>query len=235
MISSRVAIVTGTSRGIGLYLAQQLVANGWSVVGCGRSHEGPITSERFAYVQADVSDPTAALGVCDVAWRLHGRVDALVNNAGVAAMNHAMTTPAEDVDRILRVNVFGTFLFAREAAKLMIRRQHGRIVNLSSVAVPLRLPGESIYVVSKAAVEELTRVLAQELGPFGITVNVVGPGPVDTDLIRGVPEAKIDDVVSMQAIRRRCTLEDVWNAVEFFLCEESSMVTGQVLYLGVAS
>jgi 3-oxoacyl-[acyl-carrier protein] reductase len=147
-------------------------------------------------------------------------------------MNHAVTTPMETVRELFETNFVGAFLFCREAAKLMQRRKHGRIVNLTSVAVPLRLAGEAAYAASKSAVETLTRVLAAELGPFSITVNAVGPGPIATDLIRNVPEAKIRDVVERQAIKRMTSLHDVTNVVDFFIRPDSEMVTGQVIYLG---
>ncbi|NNL30780.1 MAG: SDR family oxidoreductase, partial [Gemmatimonadetes bacterium] len=111
----------------------------------------------------------------------------------------------------------------------------GRIVNFSTVAVPLALEGEAAYAASKAAVESLTRVLAKELGSMGITVNAVGPTPIDTDLVRGVPEEKIQALVARQAIGRLGRYEDVTNVVDFYLRPESSFVTGQVVYLGGVS
>jgi 3-oxoacyl-[acyl-carrier protein] reductase len=111
----------------------------------------------------------------------------------------------------------------------------GRIVNVSTVAVPLRLEGEAIYAASKAAVETMTRILARELAPLGITCNAVGPTPIETDLIRNVPREKIDRLIASQAIHRLGQPRDVANVVDFFLRPESDFVTGQVVYLGGVS
>ena len=128
--------------------------------------------------------------------------------------------------------MLGCFLFCREAAKLMKKERHGRIVNFSTVAVPLKLEGEAAYVASKAAVEGLTDVLSREFADFGITVNTIGPVPIETDLIRAVPKDKIDGLVDRQSIRRLGRFEDVSNVIDFYLQPGSSFITGQCIYLG---
>ena len=114
----------------------------------------------------------------------------------------------------------------------MQAKQKGCIVNFTTVAVPLKLEGEAIYAASKAAVENLTEVLAKEFGAFGIRVNAVGPTPVETDLIRSVPKEKIDQLLAQQSIKRLGTLEDVTKVVDFYIDETNDFITGQVLYLG---
>jgi 3-oxoacyl-[acyl-carrier protein] reductase len=164
--------------------------------------------------------------------KLHGRIDGLLNNAGIASMNHALLSPGATAQAIFATNFHGTFLFCREVAKTMVRRKAGRIVNFATVATPLRLEGESLYAASKAAVESFTEVLARELGPTGVTINAIGPTPVPTDLIKSVPKAKMDALLARQAIRRFGSLDDVINVVDFFLDPRSDFVTGQVVYLG---
>ena len=114
----------------------------------------------------------------------------------------------------------------------MTQRRFGRIVNFASVAAPLKLEGEAVYAASKAAVVSFTQVAARELASFGITVNAVAPTPIATDLIKGVPAAKIDELVARQAIKRLGEFRDVTNVVDFFIRPESDFVTGQVIFLG---
>lgn len=226
-----VTVVTGTSRGIGKYLAQHYLELGHYVVGCSR---GAVDWDTKGYTHhaLDVADEQKVKRLFSAIRKTHGRVDHLINNAGIASMNHSLVTPLSTVHQVLNTNVVGSFLFCREAAKQMKGRRFGRIVNFTTVAVPLKLAGEAIYAASKAAVEVLTQILARELGEFGITVNAVGPVPIETDLIRGVPKEKIDHLVSQQAVRRLGTFEDVTNVIDFFLKTESELVTGQTLYLG---
>jgi 3-oxoacyl-[acyl-carrier protein] reductase len=226
-----VALVTGSRTGLGKFIAHQLVAQGYRVLGCSRTAPD-WTLQGYEHVLADIGDEKQVTGLASHVWRTYGRLDAAINNAGIASMNHSLLVPAETVDRIMAVNVRGTFLVSRESAKLMQRRHCGRIVNLTTVAVPLRLEGEALYAASKGAVETLTRVQAREFAAFGITVNAVGPSPVDTDLIRNVPEERLRTLVSRLAIKRMGTPQDVMNVIEFFLRPQSDFITGQVIYLG---
>jgi 3-oxoacyl-[acyl-carrier protein] reductase len=234
MPDNPVMLITGARKGIGRSLVEHYLARGWCVVGCSR---GPAAFEVEGYAHSctDIRDETAVRQLLAGVRSRFGRLRALINNAGIAAMNHAVLTPLSAVKDILETNVLGTFLLCREAAKLLRAAPHARIVNLSSVAVPLRLEGEAVYAASKAAVEMLTRVLARELAPLGITCNAVGPTPIDTDLIRGVPPEKICRLLAAQAIPRPGQPEDVANVIDFFLRPESDFVTGQVVYLGGVS
>jgi len=222
-------VITGTRKGIGAGLARYYSTRGYTVVGCSRT---PSQSEGFVQIEADVSVEEDVRRLFALVRKRYGRLDALLNNAGIAGLNHALTTPASSLMRMLETNTLGTFLCCREGAKLMQRHKFGRIINFTTVAVPLRLAGEAAYAASKAAVESLTRVLAFEFAPLGITVNAVGPTPIDTDLLSGVTRDKLEALVARQALPRMGEIGDVANVVDFFLRPESDFVTGQVLYLG---
>jgi len=226
-----VTLITGTRKGIGRYLAEHYVRQGHRVIGCSR---GPIdwAVEGYDHYVADVVDEVAVKAIFSNIRKEYGRLDHLINNAGIAAMNHCLLTPLAVVHNVLNTNLVGTFLFCREAARLMEPRRYGRIINFATVAVPLKLAGEAIYAASKAAVITLTEVLARELAAFGITVNAVGPTPVETDLIRSVPNDKIDRLLAQQAIPRLGTFEDIANVIDFYVRPESAFITGQCLYLG---
>ena len=224
-------VITGTRKGIGKEMAEHYLAEGWQVVGCSRG-ECSIEHDHYQHFALDVSDEDAVIAMARTIKASHGKVDALLNNAGIASMNHALLTPASTVTRILQTNVVGTFLFCREMSKLMRRTENGRIINFTTVAHPLNLEGEAIYAASKAAVESLTRILARELAELKITVNAIGPTPIETDLIRGVPQKKMDALLARQALGRMGEVRDVINAVDFYLRGESDFITGQVLYLG---
>jgi 3-oxoacyl-[acyl-carrier protein] reductase len=231
---SGVLLITGTRKGLGRHLADHYLAQGWRVAGCSRG-EATVQHANYTHFQLDVANEPAVVAMVHAVVEQHGQIDALINNAGIASMNHLLLTPQSSARSVLDVNFLGTFLFLREAAKAMVRQKKGRIVNFSTVAVPLQLEGEAIYAASKAAVETLTRTAAREFGAFGITVNAIGPTPVPTDLIKTVPKPKLDALVARQAIRRFGEPRDVINVVDFFLRPESDFITGQIVYLGGVS
>ncbi|MFN8366371.1 MAG: SDR family NAD(P)-dependent oxidoreductase [Candidatus Kapaibacterium sp.] len=229
--TNKIVLITGAGKGIGKYLSEYYVEQGHTVIGCSRS-ESTIQHERYHHFCGDVADEHFAKTTTSSVAKQFGRIDWLLNNAGIASMNHAMLTPGSTLERVMNTNVHGTFLFSREAARIMSRKKFGRIVNFTTVAVPLRLEGEAIYAASKAAVESLTRILAKEFAPWNVTVNAIGPCPIKTDLIKNVGDEKLNKLLQQQAIHQYGELADVSNVTDFYLSEHSSMITGQVLYLG---
>lgn len=231
MSEREVVFITGTRKGIGRFLVKHFVKKGAIVEGCSRkSIDWEI--ENYHHHIADVSEESKVKAVIDAIRKKHGRLDIVINNAGIASMNHILLTPCSMVDKIMATNFRGTFLVCRESAKLMKKHKHGRIVNISTIAAPMRLEGEAIYAASKDAITTFTQILARELADFGITCNVIGPTPIDTDLIHAIQKEKIDELVKRLPIRRFGRFEDIANVIDFFVKPESSYITGQVIYLG---
>lgn len=231
MHKNKVMLITGTRKGIGRALAEHYAGIGYHVIGCSRS---PFEEQlpNYRHCCLDVADEAAVKAMFSEIGRCEGQLDVLINNAGIASMNHSLLTPLRVANNIISTNFIGTFLFCREAARLMQLGRYGRIVNFVTVAVPLKLEGEAIYAASKAAVMSLTHVLAREFANFGITVNAIGPTPVKTDLIRGVPEEKLDALIGRQAIKRYGEPRDVINVIDFLVQPASDFITGQVVFLG---
>ncbi|MDM8517562.1 SDR family oxidoreductase [Desulfobacterales bacterium HSG16] len=231
MDNRQVMLITGTRKGIGEFLARYYVQKGFFVIGCSRG-KAEYELADYRHFSVDITDGKAVKDMFFEIRKTHKRLDVLINNAGIASMNHILLTPLKTVCNVLNTNVSGTFLFCREAAKMMQKHKFGRIVNFSTVATPLKLEGEAVYAASKAAVVSLTQILARELAEFGITINAVGPTPVKTDLIRSVPKEKMERLLARQAIPRFGTFEDIANVIDFFIKKESEFVTGQNIYLG---
>jgi 3-oxoacyl-[acyl-carrier protein] reductase len=231
MSQPRNILITGSSRGLGKALAEHYLQNGDIVYGCARS-EGEINHDNYFHYKVDIASPEDINRLFFSLRKEIWQLDAIINNAGVASMNAFALTPVESFQKIFNINVEGTFLFCQKALGLLKKAPHPRIINMTTVAVPLQLEGESIYAASKSAVETLTRIIAKEYGGFGITCNAIGPSPIDTALIRGVAKDKIAKLVKRQAVKKMATADDVINLADFFLRPESRMISGQVIYLG---
>jgi 3-oxoacyl-[acyl-carrier protein] reductase len=231
MTDDKVMLITGTSKGIGKYLAEYYSKKKFEVVGCSRR---PVNFhlKNYQHFCLDVADERKVKEMFFEVRKKFGRLDILINNAGIASMNHSLLTPLKIARKILDTNVIGNFLFSRESAKLMRKNRYGRIVNFATFAIPFKLEGEAIYAASKAAIVTLTEVLCREYADYGITVNAVAPPAVKTDLILGVPEDKMEKLLLRQAIHKYGDPLDVCNVINFFIKPENGMVTGQIVYLG---
>ncbi|MEZ8967562.1 SDR family NAD(P)-dependent oxidoreductase [Vibrio breoganii] len=230
-MNSKNYIITGTRKGLGKELAQYYLSKGHKVAGCSRG-KASIQHEHYLHFELDVADEKAVIKMVRRVNKEFGSIDVLLNNAGIAAMNHLLTSPYGNAKNVFSTNFFGTFLLTREVSKVMMKRKNGSIVNYTTVAVALDLAGEAVYAASKAAVESFTRTSAKELGEFGIRVNAVGPTPVYTDLVRNIPKNKLEELLEQQIIHRFGETEDVRNVIDFFNKEESDFITGQIIYLG---
>lgn len=231
---NKIVVITGTSKGIGKVLAFHYLEKGFIVAGCSRSI-GTITHTNYRHFCLEITDEKSVVNMIRTIKKEFGKIDILINNAGIASMNHILTTSLDTISKLFNTNFLGTFLFTREVSKVMMKEKNGRIINFTTVAKPLRLEGEAVYAASKAAIETFTQTASKELSSFNITVNAIGPTPVQTDLIKAVPKDKINELLDKQTIKRFGTFEDIINVVDFFCDEKSSFITGQIVYLGGVS
>jgi len=229
-----VMLITGSRKGIGRYLAEYYIGKGYQVEGCSRGNSD-LDDPKYNHHIVDICDESQVREMIGSIRRRHGRLDITINNAGIASMNLFLLTPEHIASKILNTNLIGTFIVCRESAKLMKKHRYGRIVNLSTIAVPMKLEGEALYAASKNAVTTFSKIIAKELSSFGITCNIVGPAPIETDLIKSIPDGKIDEIIERLAIKRLGKFVDVANVIDFFIKPESDYITGQIIYLGGVS
>ena len=234
---SKIAIVTGASRGIGAAISRRLAADGFGVIinyaGSADAAESLATEiekagSRALAVKADVSDPVAVKTMFDTAEKEFGGADVLVNNAGIMLLSPIAETTDELFDRQIAINLKGVLNGMREAAKRL--RSGGRIISFSSSVVGLYQPTYAVYAATKAGVEAMTHVLSKELRGRNITVNAVAPGPTATELfLKGKPQEVIDHLSKLAPLERLGQPEDIANAVAFLAGPDGAWVNGQVL------
>ena len=235
-LRDRVAIVTGASRGIGRAVARRLAADGAAVVAAARSDGADgVAAEiragggRSVGVRVDVTDPERIEAMVRTALDEYGRIDVLVNNAGIVRDRLALRMAPADWDAVVATNLTGAFACARAVLRPMIRQRGGRIVNVGSVVGRMGNAGQANYAASKAGLEGLTRALAREVASRGITVNVVAPGMIGTDMTAGLDESAKAAMLEQIPMGRLGTTDDVAGAVRFLASDEAAYVTGHVL------
>lgn len=235
--NGKVALITGSSRGIGAELAHRLADDGFSVVVNYMGNAAPAKEiidqirakgGEAIVAQADVSDPVAVIAMFDQTEQELGGVDVVINCAGILKLTKIADCDDATFDQSIAVNLKGTFNVCREAAKRV--RDGGRIINFSSSVLGVRLPTYGVYIATKAAVEGLTQVLAQEMRGRGISVNAVAPGPVATELfLHGKNPELIDQMAKMNPLERLGQPEDIARVVSFLAGPEGGWVNGQIV------
>jgi 3-oxoacyl-[acyl-carrier protein] reductase len=232
-----VALITGGSRGLGAGIVQAFLDAGYRVATCARSETDTVwewmrdteTVDRFQFTAADVSAPEAADRFVKEAAARWGRIDVLVNNAGVARDGVIALFGDEPIDEVVNLNLKGTIYVTRAATRAMLTRRSGAIVNISSVVGISGYRGLSVYGATKAALDGFTRSLARELGSRGIRVNGVAPGYLRTEMTHGLDEEQLAQITRRTPLGRLGDPEDVARATLFLVDPANSYITGQVL------
>jgi 3-oxoacyl-[acyl-carrier protein] reductase len=223
-------IVTGASKGIGRTICERLLEKKVDVLGLARNFE----EVPFASMSCDVSSYESVKAVTQQLKKNGAKVSGLINAAGIASMNLALTTPPRVAQNIINTNLLGTIYCCQLFAPLMLRNKQGLIINFSTIAVALGLKGESIYAASKAGVEGFTRSFAREMADFNVRVNCIAPGPIETNLLKGITSAQINYIVSQQIIPKKFNPGSVADLVELLIDKRSDSLSGQVLHVGGA-
>ena len=231
---TEIICITGTSRGIGRHLAAHFAEVGKQVIGCSRS-ESDLRHANYRHELFDVSDEDSVKSFFRDLRKQHGRLDVLINNAGInPTIGPLALTSADAFKSAIQVNLMGTFLMTRSAIKIMMKKHFGRIINFGSMATRHEVAGEACYTATKAAVVAMSRVIAKETYPQGITCNVVSPAALKTDLTAKIDQAALQEVMNRNAIPEYGDMDDVSNVVDWLIQKESGHITGQEIFLGGA-
>jgi 3-oxoacyl-[acyl-carrier protein] reductase len=221
MYAGKICVVTGASRGIGAVIADHFARN-----------KGVVTRlSRSEYWQCDVSDPDNVRKAFRNVMEQYGRVDIVVNNAGLGPAGFAVGMDPTVMSECVSTNLIGTVNVCRDAARLM-RQGGGRIINIGSIHTALEPAGAAIYAATKAAVETFSAAFAKEVAPWGVTVNTIGMASFETDMWRGLSDEKRAEFLALLPIPRMTTKDDITNVVDFFASPRSSFITAQTVYLG---
>jgi 3-oxoacyl-[acyl-carrier protein] reductase len=230
--SSLVILITGSSKGIGRYLAQYFLEAGHTVIGCSRSNTD-LDAPNYHHFKTDITVEDEILAIFKhirLTWK---KLDVLINNAAInPAILSAALLPTDTVEKTFKTNVVAPIIFCREAVKIMSRNKFGRIINMGSMAAAHHVPGEALYTSTKAAINAYTKVLSKEVYRAGITANVVAPSAIETDLSAKINQVALKEVLSRNAVATFGNFKDVSNAIHFLIKMESDAVTGQIIYLG---
>ncbi|KPA09960.1 oxidoreductase [Candidatus Magnetomorum sp. HK-1] len=233
-MNKKVMLITGTSQGIGRHLAEHYASDVFFVIGCSR-RSSVIENDNYQHFELDIIDEKAIKKMFSNIRKTYGRLDVLINNAGLASKNYAALTSGETMLKVLQTNTIGSMLTCREATRIMRKKKFGRIVNISSLHVPLCFKGTSVYGASKAGIEQFARVLAREMYPEGITVNnlelsaVKGSGMVETV---NLSDEIMNDILEHTISKAWLEMEDVWHTIDFLISKKSEKISGQTIFLG---
>lgn len=238
-MTGQTAIVTGGGRGIGKAISIALAKRGVNIVVVGTNIDvASQTSEELREygvksiaVKADVSISEDVRNIFEKTLSEFGKVEILVNNAGITRDGLLIRMKDEDWDAVINVNLKGTFLCTKEAVKIMIKQKYGRVINISSIVAFMGNPGQANYSASKAGIAGMTKTIAKEYANRGITVNAIAPGFITTDMTEKIPENIKSEMIKAIPMGRFGTPDDVANGVVFFASPDAGYITGQILHI----
>lgn len=234
----QIALITGSSRGIGKEIARELIQSGFQIVLHASKMSNELKDTEFelkkldpktSSVVFDVSDGAAVERACKDIFKSIGRVDVLINNAGIARDKTLVNMSDDDWDSVMKVNLYGPFFVTKNVLPGMIENNYGRIINISSIAAQRGAYGKTNYAAAKSGLIGFTKSLALETGRYNVTVNAICPGLIDTEMSRAIPEKYVQKAVEQISLRRVGRTEEIASLVSFLSSEKSSYITGAVL------
>ncbi|MEO3865809.1 SDR family NAD(P)-dependent oxidoreductase [Rheinheimera fenheensis] len=238
---TKLVVVTGASRGLGLAICRQLLSAGYQVVALARTQSPELTAltarhaNSLSFVAADLSELDAIASLCTELVKQYGRPYALINNAAVGYDGVLATMHNSEINTLLNLNIQAPILLCKYLLRPMLLNQSGRIVNISSIIARTGFNGLSVYAASKAALEGFSKSLAREVGKAGITVNCVAPGYMQTDMTNSLQGDKLESIKRRSPLGRLATPDDAAGAVLYLLSEQANAVTGTVLTVDAGS
>jgi len=232
MDNNLVILISGTSKGIGKCLAEHYISKNYSVIGCSRSVPD-INAPNYKHFKIDINDEENVKAMMTCIKKDFKKLDVLINNAGVKLTTFAVLSSEQAIRESFNTNVIGAFLLCRESIKLMSKNKFGRIINMTSIAVPLASQGSAIYSATKAALEQFSKVLAREVAHDKITVNNIGLSFVkEGGMIDSVEESERAKILENTLFKTETGMDDITNAIDFLISPASKMITGQTIYIG---
>ena len=232
MYSGKTVLITGTSRGVGHWLANHFLQNGAKVIGISRSVGYDATNYRHFVCDLSKSEEIEKT-FSEIKAFLDGEnIDIVINNAAVMTSQYAIKLKTEDVKAMVETNLVAPFFVSREAIKLMHGSEHPRIVNIGSMADAVEAMGDSVYAACKAGLKTMTHIFAKEFVMQKVTVNIVAISAIETDMLKQHRPEVIEKIKAMLPLRRLATMDDIYNVVDFFCSENSDYISGQTIYLG---
>lgn len=229
--AGKLALITGSRRGVGRLMAEHILAQGGRVAGFARG-ESTIDHPDYHHFQVDIGDPASVQQGFAQLKKVSDTVHIVINNAAVLTSQYAMIMPPAQAQAMLNTNLMGAFMVSREASKMMRKAKWGRIINIGSMAVSLEPIGDSMYAACKAGLATLANVMAKELAPLNVTCNTLGITAIKTDMLAQLPQDKIAGVIAGLPLPRFAEPDDIFNVIDFLASGRSAYITAQTIYLG---